>query len=459
MNADSRIEIKSEAWPSIPKAELIKRILGSALNSVNPIDIVNNAIELEKDNLIIANKIIRLKSEQKIYLIGFGKASQLMAVGLKKKLGGKLNTGLIISKHLDPQLEKKLNPQIHTLVSGHPIPTEASINNTIKLIDFIRNTENDCLLICLISGGGSALLTKPAQNITLENLKVITSTLLKSGASITEMNTIRKHVDEIKGGGLARLTYPRQMITLIISDVVGDPLSMIASGPTTFDETTFLDALNIINKYDLNEITDKHIIDYLNKGKTGIKPETLKAEDPILNNVNNFIIANNHIASLSAQNKARNLGITCEIITNQLCGSAVEAGRYLGEFAQKIFQGQSPITRPACLIAGGETTVIVKGSGLGGRNQEVALSAAISISGIPNSYIVTLATDGEDGPTDAAGAIVSGETIRQAQSIGLNANEFLLRNDSFHFFEKTGLLIKTGPTGTNVNDLNFVFMF
>ncbi len=437
----------------------INQILQAALNAVDPLLIIQKSVSLVHGKIEVRQKKYLLSKYRKIFVIGIGKASQSMALGIKNILSEYIDSGLVITKQANRKVNNLLLPNIKTIIGDHPIPGKNSLCAADELIRFALKITKDDLVICLISGGGSALVTKPVAGISLKDLQELTVNLLNCGAAIDEINTIRKHLDLLKGGGLAKILFPAQVITLVLSDVIGDSLSMIASGPTTSDTTTFTNALEIIEKFHLKNRVSNKIIDYLHQGMNGIMPETIKAGDPILEEIQHEILGNNHSASLAGKLKADAEGFNSRVITNKLQGNAVEAGRKLGDLIKEVRQSNHKLKKPVCLIAGGETTVFVKGNGLGGRNQEVALACAIEIEGLQNVCMVALATDGEDGPTDAAGAIISGETIQRARMIGLNPEEYLANNDSYHFFEKMDCLIKIGSTETNVNDLNFLFIF
>jgi hydroxypyruvate reductase len=326
----------------------------------------------------------------------------------------------------------------------------------MSLLDSCRE---DDLVIALISGGGSALLSAPADGISLEDLQNLTRLLLACGASIDEINTLRKHLDQIKGGGLARFTYPARLVSLILSDVVGDPLDVIASGPAVPDSSTWKAAWGVLERYDLVDRAPQAILAHLQKGCRGELPDTPKPDDPLFARVQNVMVASNLQAAEAAAEQAEEEGFHTLLLTTYLQGEARQAGRILGAILRQVAAPGHPIPRPACLIAGGETTVTLLGDGLGGRNQEVALGAVSELHGLEQVALVTFATDGGDGPTDAAGALVTGETAQRAAALGMHPDDYLKRNDSYHFFEALGDLLFTGPTGTNVNDLTFLFAF
>jgi hydroxypyruvate reductase len=348
---------------------------------------------------------------------------------------------------------------VRILEASHPLPDERGVQGAQQLIDLLKGVGPDDLVIGLISGGGSALLTSPAPGLSLGDLQALTSALLACGANINEINTLRKHLDLVKGGGLAQWVAPARLATLILSDVVGDPLDVIASGPTVPDPTTFAEALGVIEKYQIGAKTPSAVIDRLQQGAAGNIPDTPKPGDPLFERVQNVIVGSNRQAAEAALAQAQAEGLYPLLLTTYLQGEARQVGRVLAGVARQVASSGQPIARPACLVAGGETTVTLRGDGSGGRNQEMALSAVAELAGLPDLALVTLATDGGDGPTDAAGAVVTGETLSRAQNLGLGPEDYLSRNNAYHFFAPLGDLLKPGPTQTNVNDLAFIFAF
>ena len=314
----------------------------------------------------------------------------------------------------------------------------------------------------LLSGGGSALLPLPADAITLADYQALTGLLLRCGADITEINVVRKHCSRLQGGQLARLAAPAQVATLILSDVVGSPLDVIASGPTVPDRSSFTDAWGILSRYGIGEQTPSAVREHLRRGCAGQFPDTPKPGEPLFERVNNVVIGDNASAGRAAVAKARRLGFTSALLTTFLQGEAREVGRAVAGLAQGIASGQSDFTPPVCLVLGGETTVTIRGRGTGGRNQELALSAAIALDSYPlppsiEVAVVSLGTDGSDGPTDAAGGIATRDTVARARALGRDARDALDTNDSYYLLGALGDLIVTGPTQTNVNDLVAVF--
>jgi len=434
-------------------------ILSAALEAVDPVKAIKRQVSLSGETLRIGQRAYDLGRYRHIYVIGGGKASGSMAQAIEDILGQRVTDGLVNVKY-GYGAETAI---IRLNEAGHPIPDAAGMTGTKQMVDLARQATAEDLVLCLISGGGSALMTLPAEGITLADVKSLTNALLRCGATINEINAVRKHLSQTKGGNLARLACPAEIVTLILSDVVGSPLDVIASGPTVADTTTFADAYGVIEKYSLLEELPWPIVKRLRRGKEGIIPETPKEGDESFTRTHNLIIASNEVAAEAAIAKAEELGFHTLLLSTFVEGEAREVARVFAAVAKEILHSGRPLPRPACLVAGGETTVTVRGSGLGGRNQEMALSAALEIAGLEDVMIIPLASDGTDGPTDAAGAIADGSTLRRAslllQEAGLSATHYLADNDSYHFFQQLGDLLITGPTNTNVNDLTFTFVF
>lgn len=423
---------------------LAKQIFEYSVLSVNPYSSIKRQISLNK-----------LEKFENIYIIGAGKATASMAKAIEEILNDKITAGIINVKyqHIQPLKKIKINE------AGHPIPDEAGLKGALEIINLANKAQKNDLVICLLSGGASSLLPVPVDKISLKEKQLTTDILLKSGAKINEVNIIRKHISCIKGGRLAQITAPAKLITLILSDVVGDDLSTIASGPTVADETTFDDALKVLKKYNLIRKIPKSVLEYIKSGIAGMVEETPKKNNPIFKNVENIIIGNNFDALQSAKIKAEELGFNTLILSSQIEGETKEVAKVHTAIAKEIIKTNNPIPKPACIISGGETTVTIKGDGLGGRNQEFVLSSAIEIDGLEEDVVILSAgTDGTDGPTDAAGAIADSNTIKRAKELGMNPEEFLRRNDSYHFFKKLGNLLITGPTNTNVMDLRIIMI-
>ncbi|MDH7478093.1 MAG: glycerate kinase, partial [Candidatus Bathyarchaeota archaeon] len=342
--------------------------------------------------------------------------------------------------------------------ASHPIPDDSGVKGTRQMLEIVKKAEKDDLIICLISGGGSSLMPLPRGEITIADKREITDALLKCGATINEINTVRKHISDFKGGWLAKKAYPATILNLILSDVVGDPLDFIASGPTVPDSTTFSDAIKVLKKYGLWERTPASIRKVLLEGEKGKIPETPKANDEAFKKVFNVIIGNNRLASQTAQKYLKSEGVSTLLLTATLEGEARHVGTMLASVAREVSASGNPIPKPAGIIAGGETTVTITGKGKGGRNQEIALAAAIKMKSMEGAVLASISTDGVDGPTDAAGAIVDGKTLTRAAKEGLIPEEYLAENNSYNFFSKLEDLIFTGPTGTNVNDISIIIV-
>ena len=422
----------------------VARILAAALDAVDP----DAAVE----RYLTSNP---LSSTGRVFALGLGKAAVPMTRALSRHTD--LTRALVITKHASP-----LSFEPATIIeSGHPVPDARSLAAGQAALDFVSDLHEEDQLVCLISGGGSALMTAPI--VPLEDMQALTYALLACGARIDEINTLRRHLDRVKGGGLAKATKAR-VLSLILSDVVNSPLEAIASGPTAPDPTTKDDALRVLEKYNLlsgeeNESRRNQGIKRSNLNNSSFRDlvvsslETPKSDDPIFSRVDNIIVGDNALAINAALNQATKEGFYAKSLGSDWQGEAREVGLELVHKLRVTINSQS---HPFCLIAGGETTVTIKGNGTGGRNQELALAAVPQLAGLENALLISLATDGEDGPTDAAGAVVNGETLHRAESLGLDVAGHLFRNDSYPFFEQLGDLVKIGPTGTNVNDLVFL---
>ncbi|MEI7988125.1 MAG: glycerate kinase [Chloroflexota bacterium] len=443
---------------SSPFGNQIIHILAAAIESVDPANAVTKAIKKHGDYLIAGSSSYSLNSFKNIYIVGMGKAGAPMAHATANILENRVKKGVVVVKEGYTLPDWHYN-NICVYEASHPLPDERGLQSTREIINLVQQAKETDLIICLISGGASALFTQPSPGITLEDLRSLTQHLLASGATINEINILRKHLDQVKGGQLAHLAYPATVITLILSDVIGNPFDIIASGPTVPDLSSFSDAIQIIEKYDLLEKITPSIRTHLERGVSGKIPETPKPDDPIFQRCASILIGSNEQAAQAALIKAESYGLHTLLLTTSLQGEAREQGIDLGHLARLLVHEGKPIPIPACIIAGGETTVTLHGNGMGGRNQEMALSAVKGISGKENLWFITLATDGGDGPSNAAGAVVNGDTMARAYALGLDPDDFLNRNDSYHFFEPLGDLLIPGATLTNVNDLAFIFAF
>ena len=429
-------------------------IFYAGVEAVDPARAVERHMEKEGTFLRIGVKRYQLSRFNRIFVIGVGKAGFPMARATEKILGDRVTEGIVVVKYgYGGNLAR-----IKVVESSHPIPDEAGIRATQQVVSLLKKTDEGDLVIFLISGGGSALLPAPVGGVSLEEKQKVTQLLLDCGASIEEINAIRKHLSLMKGGQLARLAYPAHLQSLILSDVVGDRLDTIASGPTVPDQTTFKECQEIVRRYRLESSLPQPVITYLRKGLEGSVPETPKPGDPVFGTVDNLIIGSNILALRAARTKAKQLGYSPLILSSLIQGDTTEVANVHAAVAREIISSGNPIEAPACVLSGGETTVRIKGEGLGGRNQEFTLAACIAIRGMDKVLILSAGTDGTDGPTDAAGAFASGSTCEMAERKGIFARQFLEQNDSYTFFKRVGGLLITGPTNTNVMDLRILLV-
>jgi len=430
----------------------ILTILKAALNPVDPRVAITNHVRRTNNLLRIDDVTYNLDGFERIFVVGGGKAGGAMAEALEGIVGDRITVGLVNALRGSKSSVKTRKILLNE--AGHPLPDEDGVEGARKIIQLADKAGERDLVICLISGGGSALMPLPAAGITLQDKRELTDALLRCGATIDEINAVRKHVSGLKGGQLAEAAYPATLVSLILSDVVGDPLDTIASGPTAPDTTTFNDAISILKKYDLwKNVVPKTVKKRLEAGLRGEIPETPKPGDEVFDKTHNVIVGNNRTAALAACQEAKELGFNSLLLSSMVEGEARHVGTVYAGIMKEILDFSNPVPKPAVVIAGGETTVTVTGCGKGGRNQELVLSASLKIEGLRGVAIASVGTDGVDGPTDAAGAMADGQTIMRARDKRLDPKEFLMNNDSYHFFSKLGDLIFTGPTGTNVNDL------
>jgi glycerate 2-kinase len=425
-----------------------REIFNAALTAADAAKAVSRHLKVDGEGIDIAGRLYSLRSYKRLFVIGAGKGSALMCRALVKLIGDWLYGGTIIAKYGYAVAMKK----IAIIEAGHPIPDENGLRATEQIVRLLRQTTNEDLVINLISGGGSALLCSPADGISFHEKQEITRRLLSCGAPIGEINAIRKHISKVKGGRLARLAYPSTLISLILSDVVGDSISAIASGPTAPDPSTFSECQVILDRYKLRTEKAVSIARFIDKGSAGEIEETPKPGDPIFDNVMNVVVGNNRLAVSAAKERAERLGYSVKVIDKLAEGEATELAVAHAAIVKKIYHSGA-VRRPACVISGGEATVTLHGDGLGGRNQEFALATALEIDGLDGVVALIGGTDGSDGPTEAAGGIVDGGTVRRGETTGLVARDYLSRNDSYHYLKATDDLLVTGPTFTNVMDL------
>lgn len=434
-------------------------IFRHCLKAVDPHMAVKRFLRLDGKKLILGAKDrplseLDLNGYDRIFIVGGGKATAPMARAVEELLGKQISRGIINVKY--GFTEKLTCTEI--IEAGHPLPDRNGVEGTRQILDLLEDASENDLVFSLISGGGSALLTQPAGKITLQEKQEITGSLLVCGAGIDEINAVRKHISSSKGGQMARAAYPATIVNLMLSDVVGDKMDVIASGPFVPDSSTYEDVLEVLRKYDLKEIP-LTIREHLEDGFGGRLPETPKDGDPIFDRVFNMIVGSNILALESAEGKAKELGYEVMILSSMVEGETKEVAVVHSAIAKEILKTGRPIPPPACIISGGETTVTIRGKGLGGRNQEFCLAAAIDLAGLPPRVVILSGgTDGNDGHTDAAGAVVDPLTVNRGKDLGMQAERFLEYNDAYHFFEKTEDLLITGPTNTNVMDVRLVLV-
>ena len=425
--------------------------MDAALEAANPRTVIRKHVKLVGSKLIIGNLTYSLKRYRRILVIGAGKASGRMGEETEKLLGPKIAQGfVIVPDYMKPWPKSR---RITYVGASHPIPTEKTVQRTAQLIRLAESAGREDLVIMLLSGGASSLMELPLSGLRLQDLRKTTDLLLKSGAKIQEINTVRKHLSRVKGGRLAEILRDTHLLTLIISDVIGDEIDAIGSGPTAPDSTTYKDARRVLEKYNIWSKVPSALRKTLERGVKGSLHETPKKGDRVFRNVRNVIVGTNRQSCDEAVRRLKRSGYAASILSTHFVGEAKEAGSILGSVVTDIRNSGLPIAPPAAIVCGGETTVTIMGNGKGGRNQELALAASLAIDGTKNVVVGTLATDGVDGPTDAAGAIVDGKTVLRGHKLGMSADNYLRKNDSYNFLKRTGDLVKTGSTGTNVNDV------
>lgn len=430
------------------------RIFRSSLEAADPAKAVARAVTLAGETLRTGGRVYRLDQFDRIVVLGAGKASAAMAHALERILGRRISAGLVNTKygHLARLKRIDLNE------CGHPVPDEQGIAGARRIMSLAEGCGPRDLVFCLISGGASALTPLPAPGITLEEKQAVTRALLACGATIHEINAVRKHISGIKGGQLARLAAPATVISLLLSDVIGDSLDVIGSGPTAPDSSTFASAWAVMVKYGIEGRIPPAVAERFRQGMAGEIAETPKAGDACFRKTLNLIVGSNRLAVDAAAVKARELGYKPVVLSTFIEGETREIAAMHAAIAREALVSGRPAKPPVCLISGGETTVTIRGNGLGGRNQEFALAAALALDGLAGVVAFSGGTDGTDGPTDAAGAIADGATVRRAVSLGLNPGAALAANGSYHFFEALNDLVKTGPTGTNVMDIRLLLV-
>ncbi len=427
-------------------------IFRAALRAVDPEEAVLRHLSVGHYGLRVGAQELPWREVDRIWVVAYGKASVAMARAVERRLGDRISGGLVVTPH---GTGERL-AQLEVVEASHPLPGSDGEAAARRVVNLLRGAGERDLVVCLISGGGSALLPLPAEGLTLQDKVLTTDLLLRSGATIVEINIVRKHLSGLKGGRLAQAAHPARVVALVVSDVVGDRLDAIASGPLSPDPTTYVDALGVLKRYELLERVPARVRDHLQRGAAGELPETPKPGDPVFQRVAVHVVAGLAQAVEAAAQEAGRLGYRVAVLTTSLEGEAREVGRVVAGLAREEAQRSRPVPKPACLVLGGETTVTVRGQGRGGRNQELALAAALGIEGLPGLLVAAFATDGRDGPTDAAGALADGFTVKRARHLGLDPRRLLDENDSYAFFDSLDDLVRTGPTGTNVNDLVLV---
>ena len=430
-----------------------RAIFRAGLNAVHAGEAVYRFMKIEKERdqefLLFGEQRILLDDTERILVIGAGKASSQMARAVERRLGNRIDGGAVVTQYGYGEQCR----HVEILEASHPIPDISGLEASRKIEKLAAGVRKNDMVIFLLSGGGSALMPAPATGVSLEDKQSVTNSLLQAGAPIEALNCVRKHLSDLKGGNLARKVFPTRMIVLLVSDVIGDPLDVIGSGPATGDSTTFSQAKAYLQRYgvfrDMPEVIKKRI----EAGCRGEIPDTPTPGDKIFSRVSHHVVANNNIALEAACAKAKSMGYSVKVKTNALSGEAKDVGKSIAEDAKEIFGSPPKKSSPQCLLYGGETTVRVLGNGVGGRCQELALSFAIEIGGHENICLLAAGTDGRDGPTDAAGAIVDGKTAKTAQNQGLDPYAHLRDNNSHVFLRRRKACIYTGPSGTNVMDL------
>ncbi|MBC7361783.1 MAG: glycerate kinase [Candidatus Aminicenantes bacterium] len=431
----------------------------AALSSVSPQRLIKENLRREGRYLFIGGDRIDLDKFERINLISFGKAGKPLAENVLALIEDKLQAGVVTGTE-----QYEIKDKLSFYPAAHPLPDAWSLEAGKKAYELALSSSERDLLLVLISGGGSAHLCLPDEGLTLEDKRAITELLLKAGADIKELNTVRKHLSRIKGGRLAKAAWPAKVVNLVVSDVIGNDLENIASGPTWWDSSTYAQALAVLERTGIMGICPESVKKILTEGTQGWREETVKKGDKVLKNVNSFIIGDNLKALYAAKEEVRKFGLETIILTSTDSGEAREAARkyvqQLLEFGRKVQQER----RAFCLLAGGELTVTVRGSGKGGRNTEFVLACLVEISRQWENFkgcdwlVMSLATDGRDGPTDAAGAWIAPESLEKIRAKNILAEDFLKNNDSYRFFQEIGGLLFTGPTGTNVMDLRLFLL-
>lgn len=434
--------------PSSPARPFLRKLLNAGLEAADPYQALIKTVSLNGASLRVGQRTFDLSHTKRVVAVGAGKASARMAQALEVVLGERLEYGLVIVKTGHSFTTRRTT----VLEASHPIPNRAGVVATQHLLHLAQGLSSKDLLIVLLSGGASSLLPAPVSTVTLADKRHTTQLLLRCGATINEVNVVRKHLSLIKGGRLAASTTAR-IITLVLSDVIGDDLGSIGSGPTAVDPSTFTEAIEVLQRYRIWSAVPPTVRRYLQRGQKGAVPETLKPGSLRGRAVYHHIIGSNHIMLEAVARIAREAGLFTKLASSPLTGEVRIAAKQLVDLGKAVRAGPGRVRRPYCVVAGGETTVTVTGHGKGGRAQEFAAAAAFEISELSNAWVIALGSDGTDGPTDAAGALVSSETVSRAKRLKVDLSAALSRHNTYPAFQKLGCHIHTGPTGTNVNDL------
>jgi len=426
-------------------------IFGAALAAANANAAVRRHLKRTSVELRAGSARFRLRGFERIFLIAVGKAAQQMAEAAEHIAASQFHRGIIVTKHGHAT---SYTGRCEVIEAGHPIPDENSLRASHTVLELLREPTAKDLLVVAVSGGASALLCAPVDGVALAAKQRTTDLLLRAGADIYELNCVRKHLSLLKGGNLAARAHPARVLSLLLSDVIGDHIDVIGSGLTAPDPSTFADAMRVLERRGVLPQVPHEVRTHLETGAQGTISETPKPGDTLFGNVHNLVVGSSRQALEAASVEAKRRGYRTLILSSRIQGEAREAARLHAEILWETITSGHPLRPPACVLSGGETTVTVRGEGKGGRNQEFALAAALALKGAANVTVLSAGTDGTDGPTDAAGAIVSGDTVARAAKLGIEASGYLSRNDSYPFFETLGDLVKTGPTGTNVMDVN-----
>jgi hydroxypyruvate reductase len=429
-------------------------IFQAALRAVDPVEAILRRVKVENGTLLIGERRFELDDYNRILVVGAGKADAPMAQAVERILGERVTDGVIVVKD-GHGLPLK---QVRVYEASHPVPDKRGIRGTKDVLSMVSSAGERDLVICVISGGGSALLVAPVKGVSLGDKQEVTQLLLACGATIHEINTVRKHLSRVKGGGLARLAHPATVVSLILSDVVGDDLDVIASGPTVPDSSTFRQAAQVLRGYGIWDRVPESVRAHMQKGVDGVMEETLKPGDPSFQGDSWELVGTNLQALRAASKEAERQGYGPLILSGMIEGETREVAKVHAAIAKEVLSSGNPFGSPACILSGGETTVTLQGKGLGGRNLEFALASAIALDGEKHVVVLSGGTDGTDGPTDAAGALADWDTLVRARAKGLDPEDHLQRNDSYPFFQALEDLLMTGPTRTNVMDVRIMLV-